>query len=328
MLGLSELEYFRRLSTRQKIKAFKYIFQRYYGIPSYPLDLKVEYTRKCNSDCIMCVRTSLPQYPDLTVENFNTILEKFKGSVIFNPHGLGEALCNKDFMALTLLAKNYGMAIGLSTNGSLLDAKMSTEFFSTIKPLKLTFSVDAGEKEKYESIRRGLDFDVVCNNIKNAVAARNLYSKKSMIELYCTLGTYNSDQIEPVAALASRLGVDQLVFTDLAYHGVGVSKFNVAIRNNQTDVSKRIELIRLKYPKLSVVANVTKAMRCHLSTTQLFVDCNGDVFPCCLTMSYWLGNIFKQPFKEIWLGPKFNEFRKSFLTNPLKECAECVNYVR
>jgi radical SAM protein with 4Fe4S-binding SPASM domain len=52
------------------------------------------------------------------------------------------------------------------------------------------------------------------------------------------------------------------------------------------------------------------------------IDWNGNVYGCCAAyfIGYIFGNIFEQPFDEIWNGEKAQEFRKQFITRNFHHC--------
>lgn len=52
------------------------------------------------------------------------------------------------------------------------------------------------------------------------------------------------------------------------------------------------------------------------------IDCDGNVSGCCpdYTDFYFFGNIFKQPFQEIWNGDKWVNFRKDIISCNYEKC--------
>jgi radical SAM protein with 4Fe4S-binding SPASM domain len=51
---------------------------------------------------------------------------------------------------------------------------------------------------------------------------------------------------------------------------------------------------------------------CEYVFSTLVVNSDGDVVPCCYDIhsEHVMGNLFRQPLAEIWLGEKFREFRR------------------
>lgn len=52
------------------------------------------------------------------------------------------------------------------------------------------------------------------------------------------------------------------------------------------------------------------------------IDWDGNVYGCCAAyfIGYAFGNIFEQPFDEIWNGPKAQEFRRQFIDRNFNHC--------
>jgi radical SAM protein with 4Fe4S-binding SPASM domain len=271
----------------------------------------------------MCLLPSLPKYPDITREQFEFILEALHGSILIEPHGFGEPLLHPQFMDLMRIATKHGKKIALVTNGSLLTANLASALLSEVKPQRITFSVDAADKETYESIRVGLNFDEVIANIHQAVNLRNLLSKKTIIELYCTLGQFNLNQILNLAELTQNLKADKLTFAALNPHGTGIATATNAVDNQNI---KYIEQARSLFPNLKITTNLGSSRLCRDPFYSTFIQANGDVFPCCDTLQHKMGNIYDiydTPFKQIWFGEKYMEMRENFVKNPCKECKLC-----
>jgi MoaA/NifB/PqqE/SkfB family radical SAM enzyme len=73
---------------------------------------------------------------------------------------------------------------------------------------------------------------------------------------------------------------------------------------------------------------------CRRPWTTAYVTANGNCLPCCISPfathdyeSLILGNLFEQPFAEIWNDYLYRRFRTDFLSeNPHKACAGCGVY--
>jgi radical SAM protein with 4Fe4S-binding SPASM domain len=62
-----------------------------------------------------------------------------------------------------------------------------------------------------------------------------------------------------------------------------------------------------------------------------YITANGNALPCCLApfatsdyASLQLGNLFEQPFEDLWNGPRYQEWRERLLSDtPHTACAGC-----
>ncbi|MDH5439956.1 MAG: radical SAM protein [Candidatus Bathyarchaeota archaeon] len=293
----------------------------------HPLTVKVEITERCVLNCRMCLRPYLPVYPDLTYKDFCHILDELRGVRVFSPHGFGEPLLHPEFLRFMQEVSRRGIQIDLVTNGVLLTEALAEKFLSTCLVKSIRFSVD-GVGEKYEWIRRGAKFEQTVANIRDTVKLRRHLSPETGISLYCTLGSYNLDQILPLARLSKELEVDQIGFSDLTIHGHGLADETHTLRlHRELQRKAEVELSKAKriFPKTAFLIKAD-TVRCTLPYTYAYVQVNGDVFPCTDVLDYRLGNMFETPFEEIWHGEAMKQFRKNFLVNPRKECLRCYNF--
>ena len=328
-----DLFYIRKgcFSLTQLAKGLEWSLKSWGVRPWFPLSAKVELTRRCNSHCMMCARQTLSSCPDLESGDFNHIMDELKDIVVFSPHGFGEPLLHQDFLNFMVEVHRRKKQIQLVTNGSLLESYISLDFLRLCKPSKITFSVDAAEKGVYESIRRGLSYSRIVENIRGTVENRRRLKSKCLIEIYCTVGRYNMDQVYPVARLADELGVDILTFSDLTLHGAGWATSENAIRLTRNSIVSEIEGYKRSFPRLKIYSNLKRddavnANSCRWPFSAVFVAANGDIFPCSNTLRFKMGNIFESSFREIWRGENYMRFRQNFLFDPCVECKLCALY--
>jgi len=68
--------------------------------------------------------------------------------------------------------------------------------------------------------------------------------------------------------------------------------------------------------------------RCPVAWYFAQVEPDGEVCFCGDFPDYFIGNVRKEPFREIWTGPKASRFREKLAKEPLPICARCCgNYV-
>jgi len=179
--ALNTQEYNWLLSNPQD-KWVDYIIYRYkfrmnpieFKLESFPPYVLIEPTSICNIRCIMCFQVDksftkkeyMGRMPweiftkavdEIAENNCQAITIASRGEPTLHPQ-LGEMLMyikNKDILDLKL-----------NTNATRLTEKLSRDILEA-EVKELVFSVDAGTKETYESIRVKGKFDEVVNNIKN-----------------------------------------------------------------------------------------------------------------------------------------------------------------
>jgi MoaA/NifB/PqqE/SkfB family radical SAM enzyme len=68
--------------------------------------------------------------------------------------------------------------------------------------------------------------------------------------------------------------------------------------------------------------------RCPVAWYFAQVEPDGEVCFCGDFPDYFIGNVRKESFREIWTGPKASRFREKLAKEPLPICARCCgNYV-
>jgi len=277
-------------------------------------------------------------YDDMRMREFVHILDELKGIRVLCPHGYGEPLLHSGFLEMMREVHRRGIKIHLVTNGLLLTLQIAESFLKECDPYGITFSVDAGEAESYESIRIGASFSTLLENVRTTVEARNRLNPSTKIIFHCVIGSHNINQIEPLSRLAWQLGVDLVEFDDITLYNVGPADEDHAIRTTGLIglVNQRSEEMNAKYaPKTRIhFSDPTAIVNCPLPWTQVFVEANGDVcgFGCADLRSpsvSYLGNIHRMSFKKMWNGDKMQRTRLAFATATVPKdwcCYKCTLY--
>src|SRR6266700_7577193 len=124
-----------------------------------PVEYIIETTAKCNLYCPMCPRETHKQpKEDMTDAIFERLVRE-SGSTAEHMMliGLGEPFLDPKIFDRIEHCEKHGIATLLSTNGTLLDEKMSERLLDA--PLQhITLSFDGASKESYEYYRKGARF--------------------------------------------------------------------------------------------------------------------------------------------------------------------------
>ena len=118
-----------------------------------PVYIEVGVTNRCNHKCIFCALDWIAHGgKDIEKNALNSALEGMVKSgvksVMFA--GEGEPLLHKNISEFVENAKNYGLDVSITTNGTRLThekANLILPFLSWIR-----FSIDAGSKESYAKV--------------------------------------------------------------------------------------------------------------------------------------------------------------------------------
>ena len=196
---------------------------------------------------------------------------------------------HKNWQEIIDYAHNKGINIMVVTNGFLLD-KNKQEFIVKNNIYKVFFSIDSGDKEQYEHIRKGLKFDIVYNHLKELFELRNISRGKTKIYV-----------------VAVDLGFDNRLLYDKFENicdGIIINK-----KNYIREVGKE---------KVNV--------KClHNADGRLVVGWDGKCYLCCHDWlgKYYIGDLNKQSIEEVWCGKE----RTFYINNlgTLDICKKCIS---
>ena len=159
---MSLFSYWHRL-----LRLFYHYSRKSTQLPFWPVRLWVELTSHCNYRCVMCPNKDLDKtdkgYMDMAL--FKKIVDEAAPFVFdINLAHRGESLLHPQIIEAIAYAKKNGLYTRLHTNGSLLTEDLSRQIIRAGLD-RLSFSFDGYEKQTYEKIRIGGDFDKTVSNI-------------------------------------------------------------------------------------------------------------------------------------------------------------------
>ena len=136
----------------------------------FPKYFQIETVRKCNENCIFCPKdkwdNSVPYMSDKLFEKIAEELKAYSDWItVVDLQRNGEPLLDKNLPEKVLRLKKSGIkCVNFSTNASLLSEKLAKRLLDAGLD-EIMLSIDTINKEKYETMRVGLNFDKVMNNI-------------------------------------------------------------------------------------------------------------------------------------------------------------------
>jgi MoaA/NifB/PqqE/SkfB family radical SAM enzyme len=304
-----------------------------------PILAKIETTRRCNLNCVVCFRHSLPVRPDMKLSNFLKILGLLPKVEQVALHGYGEPLVHKDFLKLADAIRNRGKRILLVTNGMFLNGDMTEDLTRSNGVQMISFSVDSFHAEGY----RGNDYYTgLAETIRNVVESRNAYGTDAKIIIHSTFNLDNIHTMPRMIEFAHETNVDTISLQDITYlYEAGDSTSEKAIRLRTPSQHEQEHPLRDKVVVATLVAaekavelgvdaqfHLKEEDRCHWLWHSIYIDVEGNVYPCTDTLNYPLGNVFNDSIKEIWNGDEIRHFRTHWIQNPVDECRKCISYGR
>jgi radical SAM protein with 4Fe4S-binding SPASM domain len=290
----------------------------------YPVIAMIEPTRRCNLTCPMCPvgNQTATHGQEISFEHFQKIISEVAPFLIhLTLHNYGESFLHHDIYAMIAHAKAEGIPdVNISTNGHFLDATHLID--SGLDEIMI--SLDGITQEIYAAYRRGGRIEKVIQNIRALVREKiKRQAEKPRVELQFIIMKHNQHQMEEFRLLAKDLAVDRVRFKtfNLQMSGSDVCDTGLEFLPIQR------ELTRYNDDQGRILKTSLQARRCKWPWERVVIQSDGQVVPCCndFNGSYAMGNVFEQPFHDIWFGAKYNQFRKTMLKKwrgiPL--CTDC-----
>ena len=218
----------------------------------------------------------------------------------------------------------------VSTNGTLLSNSTPRELASLDATVQI--SLDSATPSRHDSLRGKGVFERAVATTRSLVDA----DVRTILSMVMTRGSL--DEFEPYFDLAMDIGAHEVRFIPLRRIGAGVDHAHAApdlyecFRGLMGILRRRPELVALlQRDFFSILMTVCRFSRlrsnCGIGRRCLFVDANGDIFPCPnhRDLASRCGNVRTLPLKHIFerstvLGTQRDRYR----LERMLECRECA----
>ncbi len=284
--------------------------------------------RQCNLKCRHCYasageKSASAQMDTEDGEKFISDLADFGVPVIL--FSGGEPLLRKDLFHLAEFARDGGIRIAISTNGTLIDEDI-TRKLSQAGFAEVGISLDGIGSNNDRFRGQSGAFEKALTGIRNCVASG------LRVSLRLTMTRFNSRDIPAIFRLVEDEGIDRICFYHLAYSGRGDSLRAHDLSHTQT--REAVDTIcehtvglhnRGKPREVLMVGNHADAAYLYLKLRKSdperaekalallkgnggnnsgikigAVDDTGDVHPDQFWWHYTLGNVRQRKFGDIW----------------------------
>jgi len=300
-------------------------------------------TRRCNLKCLHCyIDAGQAEAGELSTEEALRLVDEMAevGVPLILFTG-GEPLTRPDFFEIAKRAKDRGIKLVLSTNGTLITPEVAKRLRET-GFVYVGVSLDSID-EKFHDEFRGVpgSFAAALAGIKNALAAR------LDVGLRFTVTAKNIHEAGRYVDFAASLGVKRITFYHLSAAGRAQklpADWWYTPRQYREFIETLIAKARQYAGKLEIETTLAPfdgvyiAMRLgngdeqHLKFVESTGGCgrkiisiypSGDVYPCQFIDFYKLGNVREKPLKEILTPDKLEPFihTEKYLRGP--KCSSC-----
>ncbi|MCB8980694.1 MAG: radical SAM protein [Ardenticatenaceae bacterium] len=288
--------------------------------PPFPTVYTLEITQRCHHNCLGCGNVFQHTGQEMSVKEWQIILEKLKPQVQALRVTGGEPTLHKQFDKIIYLIDSLGIPFVLFTNGNWTNPAKVIQVLKTCANLQgLLISLHGADTQNYTKFVQKDAFASVVKNIQLATQAGLRVATNTLL----LTSTYK--HIESIVKLAISLGVSTVSFG--RYYGADLPELSLS--NEQLRQSLiQIAALREKDPRITVsncipVCFMPESNFGGRGCTSGFTHCTigpfGAVRPC--THSHLeLGSIQDEDIEVLWQGQQLEQWRK-LVPAPCLSCA-------
>jgi radical SAM protein with 4Fe4S-binding SPASM domain len=272
---------------------------------------KIEFTTRCNLNCIHCSAAMFRPAPDWESDNLMKVITQLidEGYTEFHLQG-GEPFIREDIFDVLDLFDENNIVYALSTNSLLLDEEKIKKVLAYKGLLTFTFSLDGSTPETHNTMRGEDAFDHVMDMIQCAVTLKEELHSKVSIGLNYVLTKVNSHQLSDVLNLADKMGLDSVAILSLSLLGNALDhkdelyltekeEFEALLKGatalRKINLKRQIKgmnpltinLDLFTYSWKIILMRLSKHVVgreggniCSTGTTTIYVDVDGTIYPC------------------------------------------------
>jgi len=275
----------------------------------FPIKIQIQTASPCNAACVMCpwpdTKKTLPQ-GRMSEELFEKLVLQLVGKKVERTSLflMNEPLLDKRLARFTRFVKKHlpETATVIYTNGELLTAEKAIDLAESGMD-EINVSVVGFDRAGYESIMKGIDYDVVMANL-DAVGTLARAGKlgKTAVRI---VGLEFDEAVRGMAEFEARTGLEVLL----------------------KQVTTRAGLIDLD--ELGIERKTDPRFRaCQRPFVKAYVLYNGDLVLCNCDWERVtvMGNVGVTPLSELWVGAQLSQIRREHLLQKLTPgslCAKC-----
>lgn len=318
---------------------------------SDPVFANIEITTRCNLKCRFCARAILKRpVSDMPYEMFCSILDLLPHAYRITLVGLGEPLLHPHIADFISEAVSRGRRVALATNAMALDQTMSQELINSGLH-SIAFSLDGPNQDTASAMRQGSDLEKIIRNIKEFVKIASS-TRPMSTAVFSAVSIYTVSYLQQLIDIVKDLGVRVLMLTDLNFpQNVADTLWKGTDESIMATIQKAVSYAFSKgLPVLSVHAleefglvdrykdflllppsqlyrRSSQRTWCFSPWQTVPVDVNGNITVCDCQPEHIAGNLFRQPFSDIWNGEVMTEFRRHMLSEtPPENCTICPRF--
>jgi radical SAM protein with 4Fe4S-binding SPASM domain len=306
---------------------------------SLPSAVGIDVSDVCNLSCHHCSRVidrDARRVSLLPLPDFRDWFAAMRPRYVLLA-GYGEPLLNPALPEMVAFARQGGSEVGVVTNGTLLDPKLSSALVKAGLS-KLKVSLEAVDPELYAHLRTGARLEVVLRNVKRL---RELAGRQVAVELQLVIFEENRGQVAPLIRLCKERfpGVKPhflYLFTYGGQEGFAAKALRFGDPDTLREIDEGIALATasgfpravdsLELVRAQLTMDLSRAP-CIVPWVSCLVSTDGDLYPCCHHSVHGrpLGNLGQSTFADLWNGTAMMAFRVALARDRAADpvCARC-----
>jgi heme d1 biosynthesis radical SAM protein NirJ len=297
------------------------------GAPSGPVVIW-NLVRRCNLTCRHCYSISTDKdFPgELTTGEVHAVMDDLRGfGVPVLILSGGEPLLRPDLFVIAARAKAMGFYVGLSSNGTLVDAPMADRIARagfdyvgiSLDGLRATHDRFRGREGAFDlslaglrlcrdrGVRVGARYTMTEDNAHDLPALLRLLDAEGIDKFYFShlnyAGRGNKHRADDARHRTTRAAMDLLFETAWTHASRGAAREFVT-GNNDADGVYLLHWVRARFPAMAgqIEARLRQWGGNASGVNVANIDNEGNVHPDTMWWHHRLGNVRQRPFSAIW----------------------------
>ncbi len=271
-------------------------------LKSSPFKITIDPGNFCNLRCPGChtgiKHAEMIKPCFMKFENYKTIFNQFKDTAISVAlYNWGEPFLNKQLFSMIDYTRQNKVGSTIHSNFNVFTEQMAIDAVKS-GLTHIYLSIDGASQEAYQKYRVNGHLDNVMANLKIMLdTKKRMNSKYPLITWKFLTFDHNIHEVEAARKMAMELGVD-------AFETFTANPHLMDIYDEAQGYKEQPEKLKSLNPI------------CNSLWSSVYVNSDGSILPCSLAFREYekFGNLFDNPFKEIWNNDKFVGARKMFST--------------
>lgn len=276
------------------------------------LDVSIPIVNRCNLKCPSCIaEISLKNEKSnfISLQLFEKILNKIveqyaESEINLILYSLCEPLLHPKVIEILDIVQKYDLTCEISSNLNIKKISIETIVaHSTLR--RLDVSISGYTQEVYSKGHKGGDINLVLKNLKRLKGVE--HSKKVYIKFH----KYNDNDVDYIRLqqLAKDYGFK---FTPVTAYYMSDPEVYIDISKQKADMaSDRAAEVLPRLTNENIVllqsAKCLKNIPCKFQTNEIYLNCAGDVYTCCMTgynKRFRICNIFETEAEQVFYMKK------------------------